>query len=198
VGKTNPADLRAMKELRSKLLGSKASLNLGPPWKAGYALASIARANLGLDSEPLPSLDEIGSALRTTRSELAQAIQQTPDSTLRFDGLFSVNKKESPGFVLKFDADSVRGRFHLCRGLFEYFTSSTLEPALLSRANSDRQAKNRAFAAEFLAPAEGLRKRVSSHTVTSDEVDELASEFGVSSLVVVHQLENHDISRVAM
>jgi len=34
--------------------------------------------------------------------------------------------------------------------------------------------------------------------VTNDEVDELAGEFGVSPLVVAHQLENHEIARVVV
>ena len=52
---------------------------------------------------------------------------------------------------------------------------------LLTRAYSERQQRNRAFAAEFLAPSAGLRQRITRRIVDGDEIDELAAAFGVSS-----------------
>ena len=68
-------------------------------------------------------------------------------------------------------------------------------PRLLTRADSWPQRASRAFAAELLAPAAELRGRVGGQ-VTYEGVGELAREFGVSEMVVAHQLENHGIARV--
>jgi Zn-dependent peptidase ImmA (M78 family) len=68
--------------------------------------------------------------------------------------------------------------------------------ALLTQARSDRQQRSRAFAAEFLAPSSGLRARLSRAVVGEHDVDAVAAEFGVSPLLVAHQLRNHDIARI--
>ena len=196
IGRENRADLQALKRIRSELLHSVASQALGPPWRTGYTIARAVRKQLHLDSQPLPSFEAISEALQTSPVDFGRAIQQAPAPTPLFDALVSLNEKGSPGFVVVSRREESR-RFHLCRGFFEFLTDASLEAALLTKAKSDRQARNRAFAAEFLAPADGLRKRVSGQTVSSDEVDELASEFCVSPLVIVLQLENHEIARVA-
>ena len=67
---------------------------------------------------------------------------------------------------------------------------------LITRAGSERQQRNRAFAAEFLAPSFGLRERLSKPFVDSDDIAELASEFEVSSTVIEHQIRNHAIAEV--
>jgi len=196
-GTTNPADLLTLKDLRAEVQATAAARSPGPPWTTGYAIAREVRKQLNLDSQPLPSLAALSDALRTSPSELDKAIHQAPTPTPLFDALVGLNYKGSPGFVVTSRRDESR-RFQLCRGVFEYLTSVTSDAALLTEARSDRQARNRAFAAEFLAPADGVRARVSGHTVTRDEVDELASEFGVSPWVITYQLENHHIARVAM
>ena len=87
--------------------------------------------------------------------------------------------------------------FTLCRSLSEYLTSTLHEPQLVTRARSDRQKRNRAFAAEFLVPADALRKELPTKIVNDEDIDDLAIEFGVSSALVRHQLANHDLARVA-
>ena len=69
---------------------------------------------------------------------------------------------------------------------------------MLGTLATDRQAFSRAFAAEFLAPAEGLRERLRDASVVEAEgVDDLAAEFGVSSIVIRRQIDNHDLAEVA-
>lgn len=55
----------------------------------------------------------------------------------------------------------------------------------------------RAFAAEFLAPAEALRQRLGGEQVSPDEVEDLACDFDVSGYVVRHQIENHNLAQIA-
>ena len=57
---------------------------------------------------------------------------------------------------------------------------------------------NRAFAAEFLAPQAMLGSRLSSDVVDEEEIEDLASEFGVSGFVIRHQIENHELARVSL
>ena len=70
-------------------------------------------------------------------------------------------------------------------------------PVILSSLATDRQAQSRAFAAEFLAPAEALRRSLSDGPVEPEQVDDLASEFCVSSYVIRHQIENHKLATIA-
>ncbi len=68
--------------------------------------------------------------------------------------------------------------------------------ALVTKANTERQRCNRAFAAEFLAPAASLRARVDHPLVDDEQVDELAEEFGVYTQVIRHQIKNHKIAEL--
>jgi hypothetical protein len=70
------------------------------------------------------------------------------------------------------------------------------EPALLTRISSDRQKRNRAFAAELLALAEGIRKLISESRIDRDEVAEVAAELGVSEWLVEHQVQNHQLATI--
>lgn len=83
----------------------------------------------------------------------------------------------------------------MCRALAEALTVRA--DAVLTRAPTHRQQRNRAFAAEFLAPAEALRQRVPHRIVHEDAVAELAETFCVSTVVIERQLENHRIAQVA-
>ena len=99
-----------------------------------------------------------------------------------------------PGFAFRrFGREAAR--FAFCRALGETLTSSS--DALITRAHSERQRRNRAFAAEFLAPADGLMKMVAARpAVDLSDIDEIAERFGVSPFVVKHQIENHNLARV--
>lgn len=64
------------------------------------------------------------------------------------------------------------------------------------QARSDRQQWSRAFAAEFLAPSAALRATVPRTTLDEDAVDKLAAEFGVSSMLIAHQVRNHGVAQI--
>ena len=51
-----------------------------------------------------------------------------------------------------------------------------------------------ALEAEFLAPAVLLRSSVSTPSVSLEEIEQLGVDFGVSVMVIAHQLENHRIA----
>ena len=68
---------------------------------------------------------------------------------------------------------------------------------MLTRARSEQQQRNRAFAAEFLAPSATLRNKAPAASVDGEDMDELAREFGVSPFVIAHQIENHGIAAIS-
>ncbi len=87
-------------------------------------------------------------------------------------------------------------RFLFGRALFFVPERQSLLPErLVTRSNSWPQRASRAFAAEVLAPADELARRVTGE-VTFEQVTELARVFNVSEMVIQHQLENHQIAQV--
>ena len=65
--------------------------------------------------------------------------------------------------------------------------------SLVTAARTERQKRNRAFAAELLAPAEWLRKQNWGRVIEDEAVEAVAEELGVYSEVVRRQLMNHRI-----
>ena len=167
----------------------------GSPWEAGYALARNVRESLGLDGQPVPTTPALAEALREDPAALVAATAPRDLGAANLlNGVVSTDENGLPSFALRRGRDSNR-RFHFCRGLAEVL-SSPGSPALLTQARSDRQQRNRAFAAEFLAPAAALRTRVPRPVLGDEDVDDLAAEFGVSHWLIAHQLQNHRIARV--
>ena len=102
----------------------------------------------------------------------------------------------SPGCVVANGRETTQ-RFLLARALGDYLGRTTDTPAILSGLATDRQAQSKAFAAEFLAPAEALRQRLGGEQVSPDGVEDLAYDFDVSGYVVRHQIENHNLAQIA-
>ncbi len=168
------------------------------PWHVGYECAQRLRRGLDLDGQPIPTLSKMAEAL----GEDAASIEKVTTGQVGFgawpalvDGVIAGKDDDSPAFAFRPFGDEGR-RFHFCRALAEVLLSPGSD-TLLTRAYSERQQRNRAFAAEFLAPSAGLRSRVSRAVVDRDDIDELAAEFGVSSYTIEHQIRNHRIAHVS-
>ena len=100
-----------------------------------------------------------------------------------------------PAFAFGGSGHESGQRFAFCRALGETLTSPS--DTLITKAYSERQQRNRAFAAEFLAPSDGPTKMVATRpAVELSDIDEMAERFDVSPLVVNHQIENHNLARV--
>ncbi|MDE2927414.1 MAG: ImmA/IrrE family metallo-endopeptidase [Acidobacteriota bacterium] len=165
------------------------------PWDAGYDAARRLRRELDLDGNPLPTDAAIAEALGEDPESLARmrqpvVFQEAP----LIDGVITGGEGDNPAFAFR-SLDDYHWRFHFCRGIAEVLAPPSTD-TLLTRAHSERQQRNRAFAAEFLAPSSGLRKKVSGPVVDAEDIDELAVEFGVSSRVIEHQVVNHGLARV--
>ena len=168
------------------------------PWIAGYAAARHMRRVLDLDQgDPLPTLSHIAQALQ----EDARSIERVTDSQKSFvwpnlvDAVVAQDD-EGPAFAFRWlgKLEEAR-RFHFCRALAEVLFSPGSD-ALLTKAHTERQMRNRAFAAEFLAPSKGLGKRVRRKVVDNDDLNELAAEYGVSARLIEQQLRAHRIAEI--
>ena len=193
--KSNSLLLKRLRSFRDEVRQEAGTSGLDP-WEEGYGLARRLRRNLDLDGEPLPTMDAIAEALGEVPESLDKVTRPVGfvNEVALIDGVVTRDGEGSPAFAFRRLGDDSR-RFSFCRALAEVLTSPASD-ALLTRVQSERQQRNRAFAAEFLAPSSGLRNRVSGPMVDGDDIDELAAEFGVSSRVIEHQIPNHHIARV--
>ena len=168
------------------------------PWEAGYDMARRLRRRLNVGrGDPLSTMTKLAQAIgedaesmdRITKNQVALGWPVLVDAVIAQDG-------EGPAFAFRRLGKHEDGRrFHFCRALAEVLMSPGSD-TLLTKAHSERQKRNRAFAAEFLAPSQGLKQKVRRRMVDSDDMDEMAAEFGVSSLLIEHQLRNHRIADI--
>ena len=154
------------------------------PWMRGYALARSLRRQIGAGDSGRFDFARNGS--------LALHSHERPAPSTRIQGLVAA---DAPACVLPPRGESGR-RFLQARALGDYLGRSGPGPAILSSLATDRQARSRAFAAELLAPAESLRRRLGSPLAEPEQVDELGHEYGVSTEVIRRQIENHGLATV--
>lgn len=193
--KANGVPLERIRKIRQSELARGANRALSP-WESGYDLARRLRRSLDIGDEPMSDMAKLADALEEDRDLLDKAARPV-ESLARvqmIDGVVLWND-DLPGFAFRRSGHESGQRFAFCRALGETLTSSS--DTLITRAHSERQQRNRAFAAEFLAPSDGLMKMVAARpAVDLSDVDEIAERFGVSPFVVKHQIENHNLARV--
>lgn len=167
------------------------------PWQVGYDRARRLRSGLGDEEAPLPRMKELADLLGEEPSVLNDVSSPVPcvDAIPMVDGVITRSNDDVPVLGLRGRLGEAGRRFHLCRAVAEILTNSVAD-SLVTQAESPRQKCNRAFAAEFLVPSRALRSRVASRVVNDDDIGELAEEFGVSTYVVGHQIQNHQIAQV--
>jgi hypothetical protein len=186
--RTQSVDLQALKMVKQKLARAEGDKS---PWTQGYDLARQFRDLVGLINKERVTIDDLGLG-----GPIKQALNWSQAEQQGFDGVSDVNQLGSPGFFIR-QGNELTQRFAFCRALFEYLHSTASAPSLMSSAISEKQKRNRAFAAELLAPARLIRDRMSHRTIGQSEVEELAGRFEVSTYVIEHQIENHHLGRVA-
>ena len=153
------------------------------PWARGYALARAARERIGASGGPTDFAQH---------GPMAIPHHETQPPTRRIHGLVGA---DTPACMTAQRGESGK-RFLVARALGDYLGRFAPGMGMLSSLATDRQAQSRAFAAEFLVPAESLRRRLSSDSVDAERTDELAQEFRVSSELIRRQIQNHDLARV--
>jgi hypothetical protein len=153
-------------------LAGRASQRQGMPWEIGYDYARQVREILHIEPvDPAP----VDSYLRSV-------VRSGPDTSLTALGL-----GDSTSLIFSGRQAPEPRRFTLARALW-HLLSPSRDPFLITTAHTERQSVERAFAAEFLAPAAGIQEVMRRSTAT--DPDEIARYFRVSPLVVYHQVEN--------
>ncbi len=186
----------SLNTLRSSVPDFGLGITSGAPWRVGRDCARDLRRDLGLDGQPIPTMSQLAAALGENESLVDEATRpvQLLAQTPMVDGLITVNDDQSTSFALRQFNDQGR-RFSFCRALSEVL-SYPWSDALITDSHSERQQRNRAFAAEFLAPSFSLQQRVNSQVVDDEEIDDLSQEFGVSWYVIKNQIENNQIAQL--
>ena len=154
------------------------------PWKQGYELARSVRNELDAGDGRFDFQSEGSLAL-------PHKVAESPSD--RIEGLVAPN---TPACITVHKPQS-GSRFLLARALADYLGRVESSPGILSSLATDRQARSRAFAAEFLAPAQSLRVRLDKEFADEDVIDDLGNEYGVSSYVIAHQIKNHNLAKLS-
>ena len=159
----------------------------------GYACATKLRQRLlpANVHDPIDDLDgllvRLGWAQRPSRTLDLEAESPLEAALTR--------SREGAPVAIVGDAGLDTNRFRLARSAFlhHFAPSGNARRRLVTEAHTWEQRASRAFAAEFLAPAEGLarhlgRKAAPRHT------DELAHRYRVSAEAIRRQIENHRLA----
>ncbi|MBI1759429.1 MAG: hypothetical protein HYR62_09440 [Actinobacteria bacterium] len=158
------------------------------PWAKGYAVARELRRRLEL--APTDRFPE----------DLPVAAVAPPKRQIR--GVTGaggrIGDSESAYLVLAGSARMESRRFGMARALWHAGVSHTVGARrgaaefLLTKATSTSQQAGRAFAAELLAPADGIRDMLGADPgpASQEELDDVAEHFGTAGLVIAHQVAN--------
>lgn len=148
------------------------------PWSRGYAAARVYREGIGLEpTDPIDLRERVGLS----------HIEGDPAGLLGFVGV----TEEGVGLVLPSDfTGAATTKFAQARAL----GLALLTPrrsVLLDMASTDLVKMTRAFAAELLAPADGIAEYLSVlPAVTDRAIDAIADRYGASPIMVQRQYEN--------
>jgi hypothetical protein len=160
-------------------------IGTGPrPWDLGYAQAARVRRVLGLEAWERFEVGNLMSLLMLESHDVGlQAFGRTAG--------------RSNVLVLGRPMIAQSQRFAQARALWHFLFGAPTAPFLVTPARTDRQRVERAFAAEVLAPAAGIRERLEPGELgfALDEIETIAGYFDVSSMVIRHQIDNQVLSR---
>jgi len=161
------------------------------PWENGYCFARIFRKEFDLGKPTMPiSIDNLCRSGKESFPILYIGNEHKLDAVTKLSSDFG------PQIATSNRWENRKG-WMLARSICDYSCSDTEESTLLTRIKSDKQKLNRAFAAELLAPAEGLRQFFSNRSkISREDINDAAEFFGVSEFVVEHQVRNHDIADI--
>lgn len=153
------------------------------PWTAGYASARKVRKSLDLtDTEPVGDLGELAERLGNKRFH---ATEQSPP------GLRGVSRVQpnKPRAIVGGHRNPRSLLFAVARTFGDaiHFGSAHRSP-VTDQEGTYRQQLGRAFAAEFLAPVRPVLDMYSR----GDQIEDIANNFGVSEMVIHHQIENRE------
>jgi hypothetical protein len=165
-----------LSRIREAATGSEAGSRR--PFEIGYEHARRVRAELGLSPEAQFPIEQMSLSVSTLHSN-EPSLQGLSRAS---DGHTNV--------VLGWQARPEAQRFASSRALWHTLFGDPQAPFLLTTAASPSQQMARAFAAELLAPAEGIRERLGARIGSIAAAPVIADAYAVSEAVIEHQIEN--------
>ena len=159
------------------------------PWQLGYGIANIARKHWSLES---------GKISNFTLGELFGIPDKILDNTIETSSYsLSAGYRDSvsDGMSVWLGKRQRTGRrFALTRLVGDYLCSVEQEMLLPATESKTAQQKfQRAFAQQFLCPVADLLEFLATDKPNDDQIEEAASEFDVSPLLVRSTLVNHHV-----
>jgi hypothetical protein len=160
------------------------------PWRQAQQLAHALRQHLGLSNEPIPTAllcDLFGLSPQTFESTLPPRRQPIAIAVPGPTGQIALHlRKFYP---------SAR-RFELARCLGDALINGSRPESwyVSSDIPTYRQKIQRAFAAEFLCPAEGAMEQLCGD-YSEPAVEQVAERFGVSPEIVENLIANQEVTR---
>lgn len=174
----------AIKDEVRKAAGESEVEHAARPCAQGYLAAHRVRDLLSLGrTRPLPC---------SASKALLDSPAAQPDSSFNWHGIGTqgVGIIDDKGLGVAIDPHSHAG-FQLAASFADFLFSAGESVFLSTSASTDRQKRNRAFAAEFLIPIEAIRAQLGQLAIiTAKDIEELSREFGVSPGIVENQLTN--------
>lgn len=159
------------------------------PWQEGHQVAGALRAMLRWEG-PLPQ------GFDTALGQQLGAMSVREFGTGReLEAIAAPTQRGSPMIGVSGGRAEPRRRFLVCRALGGFLARGGA--ALVTGRGTERQRRNLAFAAEFLAPAAAIRERLPQGRLGEEDLAELAATLTVSEWVIRHQVENHGLAEIA-
>lgn len=161
------------------------------PYEHGYAVARALRKQFPANGDEALDID---SALRGMGWHgFHQADDAWEPVAPEVKAAVGVTPAGVPRVTSKPFLRPANARFLLARSVYFLLANSTSSaPRLVTTAGTRLQAASRAFAAEWLAPAMAISRRIKDG-VDDERIQEIAEDLGVSATVIAHQIENHGL-----
>lgn len=180
-----PPDAEVLQDLRAAARRHWASVSTFP-WVVGYEQARVIRGQLAPDNTTRLPVDRYVTSIA----------RKAPDVSLQALGAGASHLH--PLVAIGQNRPATSTRFTLSRALWHYIWDDS-PLFVVTAAHTHRQRIERAFAAELLAPAEGIAQLLESRpeAASQEELEQIAHRYGVSSMVIEHQVRNHLIAQAA-
>lgn len=161
-------------------------------WSLGYSAARNFRKDLNLSPCDVIDNTKLGDAFSLTQKMLKQHWDN--DNKINIGLLKRHNKSDDLSLYIGGAMHSDSKRFMTSRLLGAQIMDQSQENLLIcNELNTRSQQIQRAFAAEFLCPQQGIKETgyiKNMHAPRTEELNKVAENFGVSPRVVKHQCEN--------
>lgn len=155
------------------------SVSGAAPWREGYRRARSLREQLGISLTRAVAIEDFVAVT---------SVSGPPPGNI--EALAKIERDTAIAVVgPEIDPRAPRGRFIGARTLARRITDPQTTSSLLTRGAQYTDKLERAFAAEFLAPAEGVRE-VLRGDFSEESQARAAQAFGVSEIVIGHQIDN--------